>query len=118
MIRQGGDAHASSSFGDARQLAPPILVAFLATSAATRAPWALRASAAYFTVAFALGAEAGRRDGASPGGQRLVVLLVHIAWGARLFAGLATHWNIGQRFRTEFRTAHPSSSRDGSDSSG
>ena len=42
-------------------------------------PGALRASAAYFTVAFALGAEAGRRDGASPGGQRLYVLLVHIA---------------------------------------
>ena len=101
-----------------RQLAPPLLVAFLAASAATRAPWALRASAAYFAVAFALGAEAGRRDGASPLRAAAVVPLVHIAWGAGLFAGLATHWNMGQRFRTEFRAAQPLSLRDAGDSSG
>jgi succinoglycan biosynthesis protein ExoA len=99
-----------------RQLAPPMLVAFLAASAATRAPWALRASAAYFVGAFALGAEAARREGASPWRAAAVVPLVHIAWGAGLLAGLATHWNVGQRFRTQFKAGQQLPSRDATDS--
>jgi succinoglycan biosynthesis protein ExoA len=71
-----------------RQLAPPVVVALLLSSAATRAPWAVRLSALYFAAAVALGAKAGRQDGASPWRAGLTVPLVHLAWGGGLLAGL------------------------------
>jgi len=74
-----------------RQLAPPMVVALILTSAATRAPWPVRLSALYLAAAVSVGAMAGRQDGASAWRAGLTVPLVHLAWGGGLLAGLLRH---------------------------
>jgi succinoglycan biosynthesis protein ExoA len=91
-----------------RQLAPPLVVALLLSSAVTRAPWVIRLSALYLAGAAGVGAMAGRQDGASPWRAGLTVPLVHLAWGGGLLAGLLRH-NLA-RTRTVSQDPEPSAS--------
>lgn len=73
----------------ARQLAPPVLVAGLASLLLIRPRVGAAAAAAYFVGAGVAGAGASWADGASSWRGALVPPVVHLSWGAGLLTGLA-----------------------------
>lgn len=79
----------------ARQLAPPVLVAGLATLFLARPRFGAGAAAAYLIGAGAVGTGASWADGASLWRGALVPPVVHLSWGAGLLAGLVRFARAG-----------------------
>ena len=90
----------------ARQLAPPALVALVVTTLIVRPTAALGLIAAYAGLAGAAGAVVAGRSGESRARGAVVLPLVHLTWGAGLWAGLVRH--LGPRRRTPVSAPRPS----------
>ncbi len=74
-----------------RQLAPPVLIALLASITLVNRRAGLATTTAYLGAAGGLGARAARADQTSAWRAAVAVPVVHLGWGAGFYAGLVKH---------------------------